>query len=91
MPIVGLDHVQLAMPAAGEDLARRFYVGVLGLEEIPKPEPLAGRGGAWFRRGAVELTSGLKGISAGAQSPSGVACRRAARADRSLCGRRLSG
>ena len=29
--IIGLDHVQLAMPSGGEDAARRFYGGVLGL------------------------------------------------------------
>jgi catechol 2,3-dioxygenase-like lactoylglutathione lyase family enzyme len=60
MPIVGLDHVQLAMPAGGENTARRFYVDVLGLEEVPKPAGLAGRGGAWFRRGGVELHLGVE-------------------------------
>jgi len=55
MPIVALDHVQLAMPAGQEAAARRFYCEVLGLEEIPKPAALAGRGGAWFRGGSVEL------------------------------------
>jgi catechol 2,3-dioxygenase-like lactoylglutathione lyase family enzyme len=60
MGIVGLDHVQLAIPAGGEDVARRFYTGVLGLEEIPKPDSLAGRGGAWFRLGGVELHLGVE-------------------------------
>jgi catechol 2,3-dioxygenase-like lactoylglutathione lyase family enzyme len=60
MPVVGLDHVQLAMPAGGEDAARRFYVDVLGLEEVPKPAGLAGKGGAWFRRGGVELHLGVE-------------------------------
>jgi len=46
--IVAIDHVQLAMPAGREDEARRFYVGVLGLVEVPKPAGLAGRGGCWF-------------------------------------------
>lgn len=43
-----LDHVQLAMPAGAEDEAERFYCGVLGLTRVPKPEPLAARGGCWF-------------------------------------------
>jgi catechol 2,3-dioxygenase-like lactoylglutathione lyase family enzyme len=60
MPIVALDHVQLAMPAGGEASARRFYGEVLGLEEIPKPAALAGRGGAWFRGGSVELHLGVE-------------------------------
>lgn len=36
------------MPAGGEHAARRFYAGVLGLAEVPKPPGLAGRGGCWF-------------------------------------------
>jgi catechol 2,3-dioxygenase-like lactoylglutathione lyase family enzyme len=60
MRIVGIDHVQLAMPAGGEDAARRFYGDVLGFEEIPKPAALAGRGGAWFRSGEVQLHLGVE-------------------------------
>ena len=51
MTIVGIDHVQLAMPPGGEDAARAFYGGVLGLTEIPKPEPMRARGGLWFAGG----------------------------------------
>jgi peroxiredoxin/diadenosine tetraphosphate (Ap4A) HIT family hydrolase/catechol 2,3-dioxygenase-like lactoylglutathione lyase family enzyme len=58
--VVSIDHVQLAMPAGGEAAARAFYAGVLGLEEEPKPAALAGRGGAWFRRGAVQLHLGVE-------------------------------
>lgn len=47
-PIRALDHVQLAMPAGGEDSARAFYEGLLGLPEVPKPLHLAVRGGCWF-------------------------------------------
>ena len=46
--VVGIDHVQLSMPPGGEAEARGFYVGILGLREIPKPPQLAGRGGCWF-------------------------------------------
>ncbi len=55
-----LHHVQLAMPAGGEDLARDFYAGVLGLTEVPKPEALRGRGGVWFETGAVRLHLGVE-------------------------------
>jgi catechol 2,3-dioxygenase-like lactoylglutathione lyase family enzyme len=48
------------MPAGGEDVARRFYGDVLGLEEVPKPAALAGRGGAWFRGGGVQLHLGVE-------------------------------
>lgn len=46
--IVGLDHVQIAMPTGEEGAAREFYGGVLELEEMPKPPLLAARGGVWF-------------------------------------------
>ena len=44
----GLDHVQLAMPRGGEERARAYFTGLLGLVELEKPEALAGRGGVWF-------------------------------------------
>jgi catechol 2,3-dioxygenase-like lactoylglutathione lyase family enzyme len=52
MSIVGLDHVQVAAPPSCEEDARRFYGGLLGLAELPKPTALAGRGGAWFALGS---------------------------------------
>jgi catechol 2,3-dioxygenase-like lactoylglutathione lyase family enzyme len=57
--VVGLDHVQLAMPAGQEDLARRFYGALLGLPEVAKPPHLAARGGAWFESGTVKLHLGV--------------------------------
>jgi catechol 2,3-dioxygenase-like lactoylglutathione lyase family enzyme len=56
----GLDHVQIAAPPGCEAAARRFFGELLGLEELPKPEPLASRGGAWFRVGAHELHVGVE-------------------------------
>ncbi len=58
--VVALDHVQLAMPAGGEDAAEAFYSGILGLERQPKPEPLAARGGCWFSNGSVVLHLGVE-------------------------------
>ena len=46
-----LDHVQIAIPAGGEDEARQFFGELLGLTEIPKPHEMAGRGGCWFQLG----------------------------------------
>ena len=60
MTVLGLDHVQLAMPAGEEERARGFYGGVLGLEEIPKPANLAPRGGVWFRLGAHQIHLGVE-------------------------------
>jgi catechol 2,3-dioxygenase-like lactoylglutathione lyase family enzyme len=47
------------MPAGGETQARAFFCDVLGMEEIPKPADRAGRGGAWFRSGPVQLHVGV--------------------------------
>ena len=58
--ILGIDHVQIAIPRGGEDDARAFYGGLLGLDEIPKPEPLRARGGVWFRAGEQELHLGVE-------------------------------
>ena len=47
------------MPAGQEARARSFYCDVLGLIEEQKPSNLAGRGGAWFRGGALRLHLGV--------------------------------
>ena len=60
MTVVGIDHVQLAMPAGREDEARAFYARLLGIPEIPKPPELAKRGGAWFESGAVKVHLGVE-------------------------------
>lgn len=60
MPILAIDHVQIAMPAGEEELARAFYVGVLGFSEIPRPAELAKRGGVWFHSEAVHLHLGVE-------------------------------
>jgi catechol 2,3-dioxygenase-like lactoylglutathione lyase family enzyme len=59
VPIVALDHVQLAMPAGRENEARGFYTALLGLPEAPKPPHLAARGGAWFESAHVKLHVGV--------------------------------
>jgi catechol 2,3-dioxygenase-like lactoylglutathione lyase family enzyme len=56
----GIDHIQLAAPPGCEAEARRFFGGVLGLEEVEKPESLRRRGGVWFRVGAQQLHVGVE-------------------------------
>jgi catechol 2,3-dioxygenase-like lactoylglutathione lyase family enzyme len=55
-----LDHVQVAIPPGGEEEARRFFGGILGLAEIPKPEVLSGGGGCWFQLGTQQLHLGVE-------------------------------
>lgn len=57
--MTSLHHVQLAMPAGGEDAARAFYAALLGIPEVPKPDHLAGRGGCWFEDGALRVHLGV--------------------------------
>jgi catechol 2,3-dioxygenase-like lactoylglutathione lyase family enzyme len=59
MRVIGIDHVQLAMPAGGEDAAREFYARLLGIPEVPKPPALAKRGGAWFESGDLKVHLGV--------------------------------
>lgn len=58
--ILGLDHVQLAMPRGQEDLARTFFGKLLGMTEVAKPPALVGRGGCWFRSGTAILHLGVE-------------------------------
>ena len=46
--ITGIDHVQVAIPAGGEAVARDLLRGLLAMAELPKPADLAVRGGCWF-------------------------------------------
>ncbi len=58
--LIGLDHVQLAAPKGCEAAARYFYGELLGLQEVPKPATLEGRGGVWFALGAQGLHIGVE-------------------------------
>ncbi|HLM64826.1 MAG TPA: diguanylate cyclase [Acidimicrobiales bacterium] len=60
--LLGIDHVQLAMPAGHEAVAaaHRFYGDLLGLRPVPKPPALAVRGGCWFEGPQVTLHLGVE-------------------------------
>ena len=58
--LVGLHHVQLAMPPGEEEAAVRFYGAILGLTQVAKPPELAPRGGVWFRDGDLEVHLGVE-------------------------------
>ncbi len=55
-----LDHIQLAIPSGGEAAARAFWIGLIGMTEVPKPAAIAGRGGLWVTRGAINLHLGVE-------------------------------
>jgi catechol 2,3-dioxygenase-like lactoylglutathione lyase family enzyme len=60
LPFTSIDHVQLAIPAGGEEIARHFYGELPGMVEIPKPAGLAKRGGVWFSSGQVQVHLGVE-------------------------------
>jgi catechol 2,3-dioxygenase-like lactoylglutathione lyase family enzyme len=55
-----LDHVQVCVPRGAEPRAREFYGGLLGLEEIEKPEAVRKNGGMWYNAADVQLHVGVE-------------------------------
>ena len=58
--LVGVHHVQLAMPPGEEETASRFYADALGLTQVPRPPALSPRGGVWFTSGDLEVHLGVE-------------------------------
>lgn len=57
--IAGIDHVQMTATPADEAATLDFYRNVLGLAELPKPDELRARGGAWFQAGDTQFHIGI--------------------------------
>jgi catechol 2,3-dioxygenase-like lactoylglutathione lyase family enzyme len=55
----GIHHVQIAIPANSEDIARKFYGELLEFREIAKPINLQQRGGVWFETRNMPLHLGV--------------------------------
>ena len=53
-------HVQISIPVGAEDEARKFYCGLLGMTEIPKPDSLCGRGGFWLDLDGFQIHFGVE-------------------------------
>jgi catechol 2,3-dioxygenase-like lactoylglutathione lyase family enzyme len=53
--IHGLDHAAIVVPTERLEEARRFYSGLLGLQEASRPDADLGRPGIWYRLGDTEL------------------------------------
>jgi len=58
--ILGIDHVQITVPANAVAEARAFYCGLLGLREIEKPAVLRERGGFWLEVGDRQVHVGTE-------------------------------
>jgi catechol 2,3-dioxygenase-like lactoylglutathione lyase family enzyme len=58
--ILKVHHAQITIPRDAENQAREFYCKLLGLKEIPKPEPLKNRGGFWMKSGDFQIHIGTE-------------------------------
>ncbi|MCU0464291.1 MAG: VOC family protein [Anaerolineae bacterium] len=58
--ITRLHHVQITVPSDRVDEARAFYLDLLGLTEIPKPDSLKARGGFWVLLAGQEIHISLE-------------------------------
>lgn len=58
--VLGVHHVQITVGKGQEATARWFYCGVLGLQEIEKPEALRARGGFWLQVGDRQVHVGVE-------------------------------
>src|SRR5262245_43587009 len=58
--ILGIDHVQITVPANAVEEARAFYCGLLGRREIEKPAALRERGGFWLQVGDRQVHVGTE-------------------------------
>jgi catechol 2,3-dioxygenase-like lactoylglutathione lyase family enzyme len=55
---IGLDHIQIAIPAGGEPQGRAFYGEILGLTEVAKPPTLPPEG-VWFEDADLRIHLGV--------------------------------
>jgi len=55
----GIHHVQVAIPAGGEETARQFYKQVLGLREVPVSPLVSKLAIAWFEQGNLRVHVGI--------------------------------
>src|SRR2546421_5508807 len=57
--IVGVNHIQVNVPMDALQPARDFYLGFMGLREIPRPTTFKS-GGVWMNAGSFEVHIGLE-------------------------------
>ena len=55
----GIHHVQMAIPAGGEQIARKFYKQLLGLREVPISPSVSKLAIAWFEQGNLRVHVGI--------------------------------
>jgi catechol 2,3-dioxygenase-like lactoylglutathione lyase family enzyme len=71
--LIRIHHAQITIPRGAEDECRKFYCGLLGLQEIEKPASLRERGGFWLELGEMQIHVGTEDADARAQSKAHLA------------------
>src|SRR5215813_9208727 len=71
--ILQVHHTQITIPTGEEDAARDFYCGILGLNEISKPDALGGRGGFWLEVDGFQVHVGVEDFTGRKPSKAHVA------------------
>lgn len=56
----GVSHAQITIPKGAEPEAKHFYLSVLGLKEIDKPEVLKPNGGFWMQLQNIQIHVGTE-------------------------------
>ena len=57
--VIGVNHVQVNVPAEGLERARDFYLGFLGMREIDRPAVFDSKG-FWLNAGTFEIHIGVE-------------------------------
>ena len=55
-----LDHFHICVPPERLEEAKQFYINVIGLEQINRPDHLFSSAGYWFNIGNVQLHIGVE-------------------------------
>jgi len=71
--ILSVHHAQITIPIGQECIARSFYCGVLGLNEIEKPDALKGRGGFWMELDGFQVHVGVEDMTGSKPSKAHIA------------------
>jgi catechol 2,3-dioxygenase-like lactoylglutathione lyase family enzyme len=55
-----LNHIQICIAKGDEEKGREFYCGILGLQEIEKPDILKANGGFWLEMNGIQIHIGTE-------------------------------
>jgi catechol 2,3-dioxygenase-like lactoylglutathione lyase family enzyme len=54
------DHIHICVPEERLEEARQFYIAIIGLKLIDRPDKIFGNAGYWFNIGNIQLHIGVE-------------------------------